>query len=58
MYRQEFSEQEIRTRIDKWNCIKLKSFCTSKEKITWMKRQPAEWKKVFSTLFTGVWIKD
>jgi hypothetical protein len=30
--------QEIRAIIDKWNCFKLKSFCTSKETITRIKR--------------------
>jgi hypothetical protein len=34
--------QEIRARIDKWDCIKFKSFCTSKETIKRMKRQPTE----------------
>jgi hypothetical protein len=29
--------QEIKTRIDKWDCNKLKSFCTSKGRITRMK---------------------
>jgi hypothetical protein len=32
--------QEIIVRIDKWDCIKLKSFCTAKEIITRVKRQP------------------
>jgi hypothetical protein len=32
--------QEIIARIDKCDCIKLKSFCTAKETITRMKRQP------------------
>jgi hypothetical protein len=34
--------QEIRVRTDKWDCIKLKSFCTSNETITRMKRQPID----------------
>jgi hypothetical protein len=38
--------QEIRARIDKWNCIKLKNFCISKEKVTRIKRQPTEWETV------------
>jgi hypothetical protein len=38
--------QEIRARIDKWDCIKLKCLHTSKEKITRMKRQSMEWKKI------------
>jgi hypothetical protein len=38
--------QEIRARIDKWNCIKLKSFWTAMETITRMKRQHAEWETI------------
>jgi hypothetical protein len=34
--------QGIRERIDKWDCIKLKSFCTSEETITKSKKQPME----------------
>jgi hypothetical protein len=37
--------QEIRTRIDKWDCIKLKSFCTAKETIT-RKSLPAIHQKI------------
>jgi hypothetical protein len=46
------SSKEIGTRIDKWASIKLKSFCTSKEKITRIKKQPTGWEKIFASYST------
>ena len=38
---------KIKTKINKWDLIKLKSCCTTKETINQTKRQPMEWEKIF-----------
>ena len=38
----------VEIKINKWDLVKFTSFCTGKETINKMKRQPTEWEKIFA----------
>ena len=39
---------EIKAKINKWDLIKIKSFCTTKENTSKVKRQPSEWERTIA----------
>ena len=43
----------VRSRTDKWDLIKLKSFCKAKDTVDKTKRQPTDWGKIFSNPIEG-----
>jgi hypothetical protein len=49
--------QQLRERIDKWDYMKLKSFWTTKEMVSKLKRPPTEWVKIFASYISDKGLK-
>jgi hypothetical protein len=41
--------QQLKERIDTWDYMKLKSFCTTKEMVSKLKRMPTKWEKIYAS---------
>ena len=50
----QLNSKEINNPMQKWDLMKLKSFCTEKDTINKTKRQPSEWEKIFTNETTGI----
>ena len=44
----EIKQMEIKIKANKWDLIKIKSFCTAKKTISKVKRQPSEWEQIIA----------
>jgi hypothetical protein len=47
------ASQQLRQRMEKWDYIKLKSFCTTREMVSKLKRPPTEWEKIFASYISA-----